>query len=64
MAQSSQRLYWSKDDVDVKLKEIMINIYNNISSTAEKYGFKNNYVVGANIAGFEKVATAMLEQGY
>ncbi len=63
MAQSAQHLYWSKDEVDRKLKEIMENIYINISTTAKKYGYENNYVIGANIAGFEKVANAMLEQG-
>ncbi|MEE0869332.1 MAG: hypothetical protein U0L70_06030, partial [Ruminococcus sp.] len=42
---------------------IMVNIYNNISAAAKKYGYEGNYVVGANIAGFEKVADAMIAQG-
>ena len=63
MAQSSGRLYWSSKEVDEKLKNIMINIYHNIDDAAKKYGYKDNYVMGANIAGFEKVAKAMLAQG-
>ena len=63
MAQSSGRLFWSFEEVDAKLKGIMANIFKNIDSAAKKYGFEGNYVVGANIAGFEKVAQAMMAQG-
>lgn len=63
MSQNSGRLNWSFDKVDASLKEIMINIYHNIDNAAQKYGFEDNFVVGANIAGFEKVAAAMIAQG-
>lgn len=63
MSQNSMRLSWTFDEVDAKLHDIMVNIYNNASNAAEKYGYKDNLVVGANIAGFEKVATAMLAFG-
>ncbi len=63
MAQSSGRLYWSSEEVDAKLKTIMVNIYHNIDSAAKRYGFEGNYVMGANIAGFEKVADAMMAHG-
>ena len=63
MSQNSERLSWSFEEVDSKLHGIMVNIYKNVSETAKKYGYENNFVVGANIAGFEKVATAMLGQG-
>ncbi len=63
MAQSSGRLFWSAEEVDAKLKTIMINIYHNIDKAAKKYGFEGNYVMGANIAGFEKVAEAMMAHG-
>ena len=63
MAQSSGRLFWSFEEVDAKLKGIMANIFKNIDEAAKKYGFEGNYVVGANIAGFEKVAQAMMAQG-
>ena len=63
MAQSSGRLYWSAEEVDAKLKNIMVNIYHNIDSAAKRYGFEGNYVMGANIAGFEKVADAMMAHG-
>ena len=63
MAQSSGRLYWSSEEVDAKLKTIMVNIYHNIDSAAKRYGFEGNYVMGANIAGFEKVAEAMMAHG-
>ena len=63
MAQSSGRLYWSAEEVDAKLKTIMINIYHNIDSAAKRYGYEGNYVMGANIAGFEKVAEAMMAHG-
>ncbi len=63
MAQSSGRLYWAAEEVDAKLKTIMVNIYHNIDNAAKKYGFEGNYVMGANIAGFEKVAEAMMAHG-
>ncbi len=63
MSQNSERLTWSFEKVNKNLEEIMVNIFRNIAAAAEKYGFKGNYVVGANIAGFEKVADAMLAQG-
>ena len=63
MCQNSQRLSWSFEKVDKNLEDIMVNIFRNIDAAAKKYGFEGNYVVGANIAGFEKVADAMLAQG-
>ncbi len=63
MAQSSGRLFWPAEEVDAKLKTIMINIYHNIDGAAKRYGFEWNYVMGANIAGFEKVAEAMMAHG-
>lgn len=63
MSQNSIRLSWSFEEVDQKLKGIMENIFNNISNAAEQYGCPKNYVAGANIAGFVKVADAMLAQG-
>ena len=63
MSQNSQRLSWTFEEVDAKLKDIMENIYKNISEAAEKYGYKDNFVVGANIAGFVKVADSMIQQG-
>ncbi len=63
MSQNSERLSWTFEEVDAKLKDIMVNIYHNIDDAAKKYGMEGNYVAGANIAGFEKVAEAMLAQG-
>ncbi|MGN0353441.1 MAG: NADP-specific glutamate dehydrogenase [Muricoprocola sp.] len=63
MSQNSERLSWTFEEVDAKLKQIMINITHNMADAAERYGAKGNYVVGANIAGFEKVANAMSAQG-
>ena len=63
MSQNSQRLYWSFEEVDQKLKDIMVNIYHEMADAAKEYGYENNFVVGANIAGFKKVAEAMLAQG-
>ena len=63
MSQNSMRMSWSFDEVDAKLKDIMVNIFNQMSAAADKYGYTKNYVVGANIAGFTKVADAMLAQG-
>ncbi len=63
MAQSSGRMFWSFEEVDAKLRNIMANIYRNIDKAAKDYGFDGNYVMGANIAGFVKVAEAMLAHG-
>ncbi|MCI8499075.1 MAG: NADP-specific glutamate dehydrogenase [Clostridia bacterium] len=63
MAQSSGRLFWSFEEVDAKLKNIMVNIYHNMDDAAREYGMEGNYVAGANIAGFEKVASAMMAHG-
>ena len=63
MSQNSMRLNWSREEVDSRLHEIMRNIHRNCRETAETYGMPGNYVVGANIAGFTKVADAMLDQG-
>ena len=63
MSQNSQRLSWTFEEVDAKLKDIMVNIYAKVSDAAERYGVAGNYVAGANIAGFEKVAEAMVAQG-
>ncbi len=63
MSQNSMRLAWTFEEVDARLKGIMQNIYKNISDAAERYGVPGDYVAGANIAGFEKVANAMLAQG-
>jgi len=63
MSQNSERLHWSFEKVDARLKGIMVDLYHNIDEAAKKYGFENNFVVGANIAGFEKVVDAMTAQG-
>lgn len=63
MAQSSGRLFWSFEEVDKKLKDIMINIYHNIDNASKEYGYEGDYVMGANIAGFTKVADAMMAHG-
>lgn len=63
MSQNSERLSWSFEEVDGKLKDIMVNIYHNIDEAARKYGLDGDYVAGANIAGFLKVAEAMEAQG-
>ncbi len=63
MSQNSMRLLWGRDEVDARLHEIMINIHRNCAETAKEYGQPTNYVMGANIAGFVKVADAMLDQG-
>lgn len=63
MAQNSARLSWTFEEVDAKLQEIMKNIYQNSKQAAAEYGAPGNFVVGANIAGFVKVADAMIEQG-
>jgi len=63
MSQNSMRLSWTFEEVDQKLHGIMLNIYKQMSQAAEKYGQPENFVLGANIAGFEKVAAAMIAQG-
>jgi len=63
MSQNSERLSWSFEEVDSKLKGIMENVYHNIDAAAKKYGMEGNYVAGANLAGFEKVLNAMNAQG-
>ena len=63
MCQNSARLAWTFEEVDAKLHEIMVNIFANALAASEKYGKKGNLVMGANIAGFEKIASAMLAQG-
>jgi len=63
MTQNSMRYSWTFEEVDAKLKQIMVGIYHNIASAAETYGCKGNFEAGANIAGFLKVADAMLAQG-
>ncbi len=63
MSQNSMRLSWTFDEVDAKLHDIMVNIYKNCSKTAAEFGLADNLVAGANIAGFLKVADAMLWQG-
>lgn len=63
MSQNSMRLSWSFDEVDAKLKDIMVSIFHNIDDAAREYGMAGNYVAGANIAGFLKVADAMEAQG-
>jgi len=63
MAQNSMRICWGREEVDGRLREIMTNIHRNCRETSEEYGVPGNYVVGANIAGFVKVADAMLDHG-
>ena len=63
MSQNSQRLSWTFEEVDAKLKNIMVNIYSESAKAAEAYGQKGNILMGANIAGFNKVAAAMMAQG-
>lgn len=63
MSQNSERLSWTFDEVDTKLKGIMTGIYHNIDEAASEYGMEGNYVAGANIAGFSKVVDAMIAQG-
>ena len=62
MSQNSLRLSWTFEEVDERLHNIMVNIYHSAAATAEKYGMKGNLVAGANIAGFEKIASAMMSQ--
>ncbi|MBF1326551.1 MAG: NADP-specific glutamate dehydrogenase, partial [Megasphaera micronuciformis] len=63
MSQNSERLVWTEEEVDARLKNIMDTIYKNSVDAAERNGLGYNLVAGANIAGFERVATAMVEQG-
>ena len=63
MSQNSMRMSWTFEEVDAKLKKIMVGIFENIDSAAKEYGMQGDYVVGANIAGFLKVACAMEAQG-
>ncbi len=63
MSQNSERLSWTFEEVDAKLQTIMVNIFHNLDDAAKKYGMEGNYVAGANIAGFLKVAEAMTAQG-
>ena len=63
MSQNSERLVWTEEEVDAQLKKIMFNIHKNSVEAAEEYGLGYNLVAGANLAGFKKVATAMMEQG-
>lgn len=63
MSQNSERISWTFEKVDKKLKDIMVNIYHNVDDAAKKYSLDGDYVSGANIAGFEKVADAMMAQG-
>ncbi len=63
MSQNSERLSWSFEEVDAKLKDIMVNIFHNLDDAYKKYGLEGDYVAGANIAGFLKVADAMKAQG-
>ena len=63
MSQNSERLSWTFEEVDAKLQNIMVNIFHNLDDAAKRYNAEGNYVVGANIAGFEKVVDAMIAQG-
>ena len=63
MSQNSERLSWTFDEVDAKLKTIMVNIFHNLDDASKEFGLEGNYVAGANIAGFKKVADAMKAQG-
>ena len=63
MTQNSERIYWSEEEVDAKLQSIMVNIYKSCEDAAKEAGKKGNLAVGANVAGFLKVADAMVWQG-
>lgn len=63
MSQNSARLSWTFEEVDAKLKDIMENIFKTVNETAKEYGMEDNYMAGANIAGFIKVANSMIDQG-
>jgi len=64
MSQNSMRLFWTREEVDKKLHEIMVNIHKSCLEAAAEYGHPGNYVVGANVAGFLRVAKAMIDQGF
>ncbi len=63
MSQNSMRLSWTFEEVDNKLKDIMVNIYSQSAKAAKEYGEEGNILMGSNIAGFNKVAEAMMAQG-
>ena len=63
MAQNSTKIKWTREEVDLRLHQVMRDIHNNCLQAAERYGDPGNYSFGANIAGFIKVANAMLDQG-
>ncbi len=63
MSQNSMRLSWSEEEVDAKLRDIMKNIFNSCVKASSRYGFGYDLIAGANIAGFVKVADAMVAQG-
>jgi glutamate dehydrogenase (NADP+) len=63
MSQNSMRLSWTREEVDQRLHDIMISIHRACVETAEEYGEPGNYVLGANISGFVKIADSMLDQG-
>ena len=63
MSQNGERLQWTFEKVDAKLKSIMVDLYHNIDNAAKRYGVEGDFVAGANIAGFEKVVDAMNAQG-
>jgi glutamate dehydrogenase (NADP+) len=63
MSQNSERLSWTFEEVNAKLQGIMIDIFHNIDDASKEYGQEGNYILGANIAGFKKVAQAMMDQG-
>jgi len=63
MCQNSARLSWTAEEVDTKLHQIMVDIFNKVDDASKRYGMEGNYVAGANIAGFEKVVDAMIAQG-
>ena len=63
MAQNAQHTNWTRDEVDQRLKDIMKAIHTQVDDASKEYGKEGNYVAGANIAGFVKVADAMLDQG-
>ena len=63
MSQNSLRLNWTREEVDQRLNDIMVSIHKNAYETAKKYGREGDYVFGANVAGFLKVAESMLAQG-
>ena len=63
MSQNSLRLSWTREEVDKRLEDIMVNIHKSAFETAKEYGREGDYVFGANVAGFLKVAEAMIAQG-